>query len=134
MMPNATPIEVLFTAIVAAGVACNAWCVVDALKDRRAVVSQECTEMAWLLSNANVRTQWIRLFVQVSFLAIAFQSLLMPPPLDPRDKPYLFSYMILVRIGFFISTIALAVHSVLNVYERRRILTLNGKLRTKRFK
>jgi hypothetical protein len=130
MLPHATGFEYLFVTVMAIGALCNAWCVWDAVQDRRAVVSlQECTEAAWIVAHANVRSEWIACSLSVAFTGLGVLSLFSPEAVHRHDPPILHALrvsMVLLLVG---SAFALAMGAMLNMRDRRRILEVFGMMR-----
>jgi hypothetical protein len=127
-LPNASALELTYVAYVTIGVACNAWCLKEAVKDyrfvsrhyhwkltsnRRRTVQEEADCIVVISS---IRGELVKLLLQVFFLYLGILGTLLP------GRPS----MSAMRMMFFAATLAVVVDSVLGVLERRHILGMRG--------
>lgn len=110
----------------APGVVCNTWCLMDQLKNLEAVRG---TGEEYTVAMAGLRSEAVRLFVQLYFFALAIlwlYLLTLYPEIQPVTTPRQQAYEVwkgMVGMGFVLVSITLMLSSVMNVVERRRLLS-----------
>jgi hypothetical protein len=114
---NASPLEMVYTSIVAITFCLVAWTFVDSLVDWRGVIRDRLPRAYRIEASSAVRAEAVRMGVVGLFVSLGVQSILQPPPHDTGLQTFE-----LINSIFFIGIAAvLGVDALLARLDRREL-------------
>lgn len=121
-LANASWLEILYTAIVGIGAIFSAWCLLEAIKDRRAVVRRRRTieDIYAEQTRSNIRAESVRLGVLLTFFCAGLVAMRKAPDTVIPDE-----LTVLVRLAFLVATVGLSLNSWSAYRHRRSVAQFN---------